>query len=111
LLDAIFTKGFILHDQLAGVLFLSKTAQKAAAAACSASPICVIYDAAGPGGALAVAAAVAAAGSFALLGRAGAAISSASAGSAGLAREAGPVVPAPAPGATDGAGSNAQRTR
>jgi predicted MFS family arabinose efflux permease len=71
----------------------------------------VIYDAAGPGGALAVAAAVAPAGSLALLGRAGAAISSPSAGSADLAREVGRVVPAPSQGATDRAGSSAQRTR
>ncbi len=61
----------------------------------------VIYDAKGPGGALTVAAAAAAAGSLALLGRAGAAISSPPAGSADLARERGPEVPAPSHGATD----------
>jgi hypothetical protein len=61
----------------------------------------VIYDAAGPGGTLVVAAAVAAAGSLALLGRAGAAISSSSGGFAYLAREAGRVVPALSQRATD----------
>jgi len=71
----------------------------------------VIYEAVGPGGALAVAAAVAAAGSLALLGRAGAAISLLSAGSADLAREAARVAPAPSPGMTDRARSSAQRTR
>jgi predicted MFS family arabinose efflux permease len=71
----------------------------------------VIYDARGPGGALAVAAVVAAAGSLTLLGRAGAAISSPSAGSADLAREQGREAPAPPHGATGGAGKNAQRTR
>jgi predicted MFS family arabinose efflux permease len=71
----------------------------------------VIYEAVGPGGALAVAAAVAAAGSLALLGRAGAAISLQSAGSADLAREAARVAPAPSPGMTDRARSSAQRTR
>jgi predicted MFS family arabinose efflux permease len=71
----------------------------------------VIYEAVGPGGALAVAAAVAAAGSLALLGRAGAAISLQSAGSGDLAREAARVAPAPSPGMTDRARSSAQRTR
>jgi predicted MFS family arabinose efflux permease len=73
----------------------------------------VIYDAKGPGGALAVAAAVAAAGSLTLLGRAGAAISSPSADSADLARERGQEVPAPPQGAIDTAGnrSSAQRAR
>jgi hypothetical protein len=55
----------------------------------------VIYDAKGPGGALVVAAAVAAAGSLALLGRAGAAINSPPAGSAGLVRARGQEAPAP----------------
>ncbi len=49
----------------------------------------VIYDASGPGGALVLAAAVAAAGSLALPGRADAAISAPSAGSADLARARG----------------------
>ena len=71
----------------------------------------VIYDAKGPGGALVLAAAVAAAGSLALLGRAGAAISSPPAGSADPARERGREAPAPPPGATDGAGNSAQRPR
>jgi len=65
----------------------------------------VIYDAKGPGGVLAVAAAVAAAGSLTLLGRAGAAISSPPAGSAGLARERGQEVPASSRGAIDAAGT------
>ncbi len=64
----------------------------------------VIYDARGSGGALAVAAAVAAAGSLTLLGRAGAAISWPPTGSAGLAREPGREAPAPSPGAAGGAG-------
>jgi predicted MFS family arabinose efflux permease len=70
----------------------------------------VIYDAKGPGGALVLAAAVAAAGSLALLGRAGAAISAPSAGSADVARARGREAPAPLV-TTDGAGKNAQRTR
>jgi hypothetical protein len=49
----------------------------------------VIYDAKGPGGALGVAAAVAAAGSLTLPGRADAGISSPPAGSVNLAREPG----------------------
>jgi hypothetical protein len=71
----------------------------------------VIYDAKGPGGVLVLAAAVAAAGSLALLGRSGAAISSPSASAADPAREPGREAPAPPPGAADGAGKNAQRTR
>src|SRR6266571_4209206 len=71
----------------------------------------VIYDAKGPGGVLVLAAAVAAAGSLALLGRAGAAISSPPAGPAGPARERGQEVPAPPPGAAGGAGNTAQRPR
>ena len=71
----------------------------------------VIYDAKGPGAVLVLAAAVAAAGSLALLGRAGAAISAASAGSADLARARGREAPAPPPGTTDGAGNTAQRPR
>jgi predicted MFS family arabinose efflux permease len=71
----------------------------------------VIYDTKGPGAVLGVAAAVAAAGSLALLSRAGAAISSQPAGSVDLARERGPEAPAPSPGATDKAGNSAQRTR
>jgi predicted MFS family arabinose efflux permease len=54
----------------------------------------VIYDAKGPSGALWTAAAVATAGSLALLSRAGAGISAPSAGSAGLAREPGREAPA-----------------
>jgi predicted MFS family arabinose efflux permease len=68
----------------------------------------VIYDASGPGGALGLAAAVAAAGSLALLGRAGAAISSPPAGSADPAREEGREASASAQGATGGAGRNVQ---
>jgi predicted MFS family arabinose efflux permease len=64
----------------------------------------IVYDAKGPSGVLIVAAVVAAAGSLALLGRAGAAISSRQAGSADPARERGP---APAHGATGGAGNSA----
>ena len=71
----------------------------------------VIYEAVGPDGALAVAAAVAAAGSLTLLGRAGAAISSPSASSAGLPRERGQEMPAPSPGAIDTAGNGVQRAR
>jgi hypothetical protein len=71
----------------------------------------VIYDANGPGAALAVAAAVAAAGSLTLLGRAGAAISSPPDGSADLARERGQAVSAPSHGATDTAGNSVQRAR
>ena len=71
----------------------------------------VIYDAKGPGGALMLAAVVAAAGSLALLGRAGAAISAAPAGSADPARERGREAPAPPHGATGGAGTSAHRTR
>ncbi|HEY3651617.1 MAG TPA: hypothetical protein VGL33_26860 [Streptosporangiaceae bacterium] len=52
-----------------------------------------------------------AAGSLALPGRAGAAISAPSAGSADLARVRGREAPTPPPGTTDGAGKNAQRTR
>jgi hypothetical protein len=57
------------------------------------------------------AATVAAAGSLALLGRAGAAISAAPAGSADPARERGREAPAPSHGATGGAGTSAHRTR
>jgi predicted MFS family arabinose efflux permease len=71
----------------------------------------LIYDASGPGAALVLAAAVAAAGPLALLGRAGAAINAPSAGSADLGRARGREAPAPPPGTTDGAGKNAQRTR
>jgi predicted MFS family arabinose efflux permease len=71
----------------------------------------VIYDARGPRGVLVLAAAVAAAGSLALLGRTGASISSPLAGSADPAREQGRAAPAPPPGAIGGAGSTAQRPR
>jgi predicted MFS family arabinose efflux permease len=71
----------------------------------------VIYDTYGPGGVLAVAAAVAAAGSLTLLGRAGAAISSPSAGSADLAAERGREGPAPSPGVIDIAGNGMPRAR
>jgi predicted MFS family arabinose efflux permease len=71
----------------------------------------VIYDTSGPRGALVLAAAVAAAGSLTLLGRAGAAISSPPAGPADLAGGRGRDAPAPPPGTTGGAGKNAQRTR
>ena len=71
----------------------------------------IVYDAKGPSGALIVAAAVAAAGSLALLGRAGAAISAPPAGPADLARARGREAPAPAPGAAGGAGNTAPRAR
>ena len=70
----------------------------------------VIYDANGPGGALGVAAAVAAAGSLTLLGRAGASISSPSEGSVTQARPRVREASAPPQGAVGGAGSSAQRT-
>jgi predicted MFS family arabinose efflux permease len=70
----------------------------------------VIYDANGPGGALGVAAAVAAAGSLTLLGRAGASISSPSEGSVTQVRPEGRAASAPPQGAVGGAGSSAQRT-
>jgi predicted MFS family arabinose efflux permease len=63
----------------------------------------VIYDAKGPGGALVLAAAVAAAGSLALLGRAGASISSPLESSADPARQQGREAPAPPHDATGGA--------
>jgi predicted MFS family arabinose efflux permease len=71
----------------------------------------VIYDASGPGGVLAVAAAVAATGSLTLLGQAGAAISSSSAGSTDLARGGGQGAPATSQGASHTAEDSAQRTR
>jgi predicted MFS family arabinose efflux permease len=71
----------------------------------------VIYDAKGPGAALVLAAAVAAAGSLALLGRAGAAISSPPADPADPPRERGQEASAPQPGAAGGAGNTAQRPR
>jgi predicted MFS family arabinose efflux permease len=71
----------------------------------------VIYDAKGPAGALVLAAAVAAAGSLALLGRTGAAISSPSTGLGDPAREQGQEAPAPSHDATDTAGTNPQRPR
>ena len=64
-----------------------------------------------PGGALIVAAVIAALGALTLLGRAGAAISSPPAGSIDLARERGREAPAPLAGQIDGAGNSAQRTR
>jgi predicted MFS family arabinose efflux permease len=71
----------------------------------------VIYDATGPGGALWMAAAVAAAGSLALLGRAGASIGAPPAGSVNLAREPGREAPTASQGAIDETGNSAQRTR
>ncbi len=71
----------------------------------------VVYDANGPGGALRLAAAVAAAGSLALLGRAGVAIRSAPESSADPAREQGREAPAPSHDATGGTGNTAQRPR
>jgi predicted MFS family arabinose efflux permease len=71
----------------------------------------VIYDAKGPGAVLVLAAVVAAAGSLALLGRAGAAISSPPAGAADPARAQGREAPAPPPGAAGGAGNTAKRPR
>jgi predicted MFS family arabinose efflux permease len=69
----------------------------------------VIYDAKGPGGALVLAAVAAAAGSLALTGRAGAAISAPPADLAGLA-ERGREASSP-PGSTGATGNTAQRTR
>jgi predicted MFS family arabinose efflux permease len=71
----------------------------------------VIYDTSGPAGPLVLAAAVAAAGSLAPLGRAGASISPPPAGSADLALEQSWEAPAPAPGAIDGTGHSARRPR
>jgi predicted MFS family arabinose efflux permease len=71
----------------------------------------IVYDAAGPGGALIVAAVVAAAGSLSLLGRAGAGISSPPTGSAYPARGRGREAPVPPHGAIDTAGTSAQRPR
>ena len=67
----------------------------------------IVYDATGPGGALIVAAVIAALGALTLLGRAGAAISSPPAGFGDLARERGREAPAPSQGAIDGAGEGA----
>jgi hypothetical protein len=69
------------------------------------------YDANGPGGVLGLAAAVTAAGSLTLPGRAGASISPLPAGSADLAREPALDAPPPQHGATDTAGNSAQRAR
>jgi predicted MFS family arabinose efflux permease len=63
----------------------------------------VVYDAKGPGGVLAVAAAIAAAGSLALLSRAGASIGSAPTGSAAMPAERGQQAPAQPQGAISGA--------
>jgi predicted MFS family arabinose efflux permease len=71
----------------------------------------VIYDAKGPGAVLVLAAVVAAAGSLALLGRAGASISSPPVEPVDLVGERGREAPAPSPGATGGAGNSAQRPR
>jgi predicted MFS family arabinose efflux permease len=71
----------------------------------------IVYDATGPGGALIVAAVIAALGALTLLGRAGAAISSPPAGFGDLAREGGREAPAPSQGAIGGAGEGAPRTR
>ena len=71
----------------------------------------IVYDAEGPGGALIVAAVIAALGALTLLSRAGAAISSPRAGSVDLARDRGREAPAPPQGAIDGAGNRAPRTR
>jgi len=71
----------------------------------------IVYDAKGPGGALIVAAVIAALGALTLLGRAGAAISSPPAGFGDLAREGGREAPAPSQGAIGGAGEGAPRTR
>ena len=71
----------------------------------------IVYDSQGPGGALIVAAVIAALAALTLLGRAGAGIGSTAAGSADLAREQGREEPAPPHGATDTAGNSAQPTR
>jgi predicted MFS family arabinose efflux permease len=99
-----------MPDNLEGGLALFVSALQGSLAAGSVAGG-VIYDTKGPGAALGVAAAVAAAGSLTLLSRAGAAISSQPAGSVDLARERGPEAPAPSPGATDKAGNSTQRTR
>ena len=70
----------------------------------------IAYDATGSGGALIVAAVIAALGALTLLGRADAATSSPPAGSLDLAREGGREAPAPSPGASGGAGEGAPRT-
>ena len=71
----------------------------------------IVYDNHGPGGALIVAAVIAALAALTLLGRAGAAINSPPTGSADLAREPGREAPAPPHGATDRAGNSKPRTR
>jgi predicted MFS family arabinose efflux permease len=70
----------------------------------------IVYDAEGPGGALIVAAVIAALGALTLLSRAGASISSPRAGSADLARERGPAAPALSHGLVEGAAGKAQGT-
>ena len=67
----------------------------------------IAHDATGSGGALIVAAVIAALGALTLLGRAGAAISSPSAGPADLAGERGRDALAPPPGAIDPAANSA----
>jgi predicted MFS family arabinose efflux permease len=71
----------------------------------------IVYDNHGPGGALIVAAVIAALAALTLLGRAGAAINSPPTGSADLAREPGREAPAPPHGAADIAGNSQPRTR
>jgi len=71
----------------------------------------IVYDSQGPGGALIVAAVIAALAALTLLGRAGAAINSPPTGSADPAREPGREAPAPPHGATDRAGNSKPRTR
>jgi predicted MFS family arabinose efflux permease len=99
-----------MPDGVEGGLALFVSALQGSLAAGSAAGG-VIYDASGPGGALGLAAAAAATGSLALLGRAGAAISAPPAGSADLARARGREALAPPQGATDTARNSAQRAR
>jgi predicted MFS family arabinose efflux permease len=92
-----------MPDGVEGGLALFVSALQGSLAAGSAAGG-IVYDAKGPGGVLVLAAAVAAAGSLALLGRAGASISSPLAGSVDLAREQGSAA-VPSQSATSSAGN------
>ena len=92
-----------MPDGVEGGLALFVSALQGSLAAGSAAGG-IVYDAKGPGGVLVLAAAVAAAGSLALLSRAGASISSPLAGSADLAREQGSAA-VPSQSATSSAGN------
>jgi len=99
-----------MPDGVEGGLALFVSALQGSLAAGSAAGG-IVYDAAGPGGVLGLAAVVAAAGSLALLGRAGAAISSPSASPADPARERTREASAPPHGATDTERTSTQRSR